>query len=221
LLQQNIEESWNATDYLAHNLLFQMRQTLDTGLRTRQFDPNDPASVRAAVADSLRLDRGLNSQLTAIVNYSPTILDVAIVDRQNRAIIAVPDSSLDDQVLPNRPDYSVLRRQSLIRSFRIVFGPPQVYNVSLGLDRNDQPFLTIRIGIRTTFLGHAFRPWLIESFSFMGLAMIISMIVAAFVANLALQPIEQISQRLDILAAQEALAELPLPANCAASSNRS
>jgi signal transduction histidine kinase len=207
LLQQNIEESWNATDYLAHNVLFQMRQTLDTGLRTRQFDPNDPASVRAAVADSLRLDRGLNSQLTAIVNYSPTILDVAIVDRQNRAIIAVPDSSLDDQVLPNRPDYSVLRRQSLVRTFRIVFGPPQVYNVSLGLDRNDQPFLTIRIGIRTTFLGHAFRPWLIESFSIMGLAMIISLIVAAFVANLALQPIEQISHRLDTLAAQEALAD--------------
>ncbi|MGA7352169.1 MAG: PAS domain-containing sensor histidine kinase, partial [Acidobacteriaceae bacterium] len=127
LLQQNIEQSWNATDYLAHNVLFQMRQTLDTGLRDRKFDPNNPAEVRAAVADSLRKDPGLNSQMTAIVNYSPTILDVAIVDRQNRAIIAVPDSSLDDQVLPNRPDYSVLRRQSLVRTFRIVFGPPQVY----------------------------------------------------------------------------------------------
>ena len=31
LLQQNIEQSWNATDYLAHNVLFQMRQTLDIG----------------------------------------------------------------------------------------------------------------------------------------------------------------------------------------------
>jgi len=41
----------------------------------------------------------------------------------------------------------------------------------------------------------------------MGLAMIISLIVAAFVANLALQPIEQISHRLDTLAAQEALAD--------------
>lgn len=207
LLQQHIELSWSTTDYLAHNVLFQMRQGLDNGLRDRHFDPNDPAAVRAAVADSLRRDPGLNALLTSIVNYSPTVLDVSIVDRQNRAIIAVPDSTLDDQVLPNRPDYSVLRKKSLIRTFRIVFGPPQVYNVSLGLDRNDQPFLTIRIGIRTTFLSHAFRPWLIESFSLTGLTMIISMIVAAFVANLALQPIEEISERLDILAAQEVSAE--------------
>ena len=205
LLQQHIEQSWSTTDYLAHNVLFQMRQALDTGLRDRHFDANDPVQVRAAVADSLRRDPGLNALLTSIVNYTPTVLDVAIVDRQNRAIIAVPDSTLDDQVLPKRPDYAVLRRQSPVRTLRIVFGPPQVYNVSLGLDRNDQPFLTIRIGIRTTFLSHAFRPWLLEAFSFMGLAMIISMIVAAFVANLALQPIEQISQRLDMLAAQEEL----------------
>jgi signal transduction histidine kinase len=202
LLQQHIEQSWSTTDYLAHNVLFQMRQALDTGLRDRHLDPNDPVAVRAAVADSLRRDAGLNGLLTSIVNYSPTVLDIFIVDRQNRAIIAVPDSTLDDQVLPNRPDYSVLRRQSPQRTLKVVFGKPQVYNVSLGLDRNNQPFLTIRIGIRTTFLGSAFKPWLVESFSFMGLAMIISMIVAAFVANLALQPLEEISQRLDTLAAQ-------------------
>ncbi len=204
LLQQHIELSWNSTDILTHQISFQVNRALDSGLPGRHIDPDDPVAVRAAVADTLRRDPGLNSLLTSIVNYSPTILDVAVVDRQNRAIIAVPDSSLDDQTLPNRPDYSVLRRQSLIRTFRIVFGPPQVYNVSLGLDLNNQPFLNIRIGIRTTFLRNAFRPWLVESLSFMGLAMIISMVVAAFVANLALQPIEQISQRLDILAAQEA-----------------
>ena len=209
LLQQHIEQSWSTTDYLAHNVLFQMRQALDNGLRARQFDPNDPVAVRNAVADTLRRDAGLNALLTSIVNYTPTVLDVSIVDRNNRAIIAVPDSTLDDQVLPSRPDYSVLLRQSPVRTLKIVFGPPQVYNVTLGLDRDGQPFLFIRIGIRTTFLSHAFRPWLLEAFSFMGLAMIISMIVAAFVANLALQPIEDISQRLDKLAAQDAPADSP------------
>ncbi len=204
LLQQQIEQSWQTTDFLAHNALYQMRDALDTGLRNRHFDPNDPAALRAAVADSLRLNPGLNNALTAIVNYSPTILDVSVVDLQNRAIIAVPDSTLDDQILPKRPDYSVLRRQSPVRTLKTVFGRPQVYNVSLGLERNGQPFLTILIGIRTTFLSAAFQPWLVESFSFMGLAMIISIIVAAFVANLALQPIEEISHRLDTLAAQEA-----------------
>ena len=235
LLQQHIEQSWSTTDYLAHNVLFQMRQALDNGLRDRHFDPNDPAAVHAAVTDALRRDVGLNALLTSIVNYTPTVLDVTIVDRQNRAIIAVPDSTLDDQILPTRPDYSVLLKQSPVRTLRIVFGPPQVYNVNLGLDRNDQPFLFIRIGIRTTFLSHAFKPWLLEAFSFMGLAMIISMIVAAFVANLALQPIEDISQRLDKLAAQDVGADaasrhvrraiepelLPGPAETAADPKRS
>ena len=209
LLQQHIEQSWSSNDIFAHQISFQVNAALDNGLRQHQFDPDDPVAVRAAVVDTLRGDRGLNDLLTSIVNYSPTVLDVSIVDPQNRAIIAVPDSTLDDQILPKRADYSILRRQSPSRTLKIVFGPPQVYNVSLALDRNNQPFLTIRIGIRTTFLSHAFRPWLVESFSFMGLAMIISMIVAAFVANLALQPIEQISQRLDMLAGQEVPADFP------------
>ncbi|HEY1500687.1 MAG TPA: ATP-binding protein [Acidobacteriaceae bacterium] len=208
LLQQHIEQSWAANDILTHQISFQVNRALESGLPNRHIDPNDPVAVRAAVADSLRRDPGLNALLTSIVNYSPTILDVSVVDRQNRAIIAVPESTFDDQILPRRPDYSVLRRQTLVRTLRIVFGPPQVYNVSLGIDLNGHPFLMIRIGIRTTFLSHDFKPWLIESFSFMGLAMIISMIVAAFVANLALQPIELISHRLDTLAAQqEALAD--------------
>lgn len=202
LLQQHIEQSWESTDILTHQISFQVSRAIDTGLRGRNINPNDPAAVRAAVAESLRHDSGLNSLLGSIIDYSPTVLDIAVADRQGRAIVAAPDATQDDQLLPNRPDYGVLRRQALIRTLQIVFGPPRVYNVSLGLDLNQQPFLTIRIGIRTTFLRNAFRPWLYESFSFMGLAMIISIVVAAFVANLALQPIEQISRRLDALSAQ-------------------
>ncbi|HEX4066168.1 MAG TPA: ATP-binding protein [Acidobacteriaceae bacterium] len=207
LLHQHIDQSWEATDILVHSISFQVNRALDAGLRDRHFDPQDPAAVRAAVAAALRQDSGLNSTLNAIVNYSPTVFDIAVADRQNRAIISAPEASQEDQPLPVRPDYGILRRQPLIRSLMVVFGPPQVYDVSLGLDLNKQPFLTIRIGIRTTFLRNAFRPWLLESFSFMGLAMIISIVVAAFVANLALQPIEQISRRLDALTAQEADAE--------------
>jgi signal transduction histidine kinase len=82
-----------------------------------------------------------------------------------------------------------------------------VYDATVGLDRENQPFLTVRVGISTTFLRNAFHPFLYESVSFMALAMIISIVVAAFVANLALQPIEQISQTLDLLTAQAADAE--------------
>lgn len=207
LLQQHIQQSWFFTDSQAHEVLLEVQTALDTGLSQRHFDPRDPAAVEAAVADTLRQDPGLNSQLAAIENYSPTVLDVAIVDNQGRALVTAPDATLEGQVLPNRPDYGALLHQSLISTLRIVFGPPRVYDVTRGLDLDSKPFLNVRIGINTTFLRNAFHPWLVESLSFIGLAMIISIVVAAFVANLALHPIEQISRRLDALDAQEALAE--------------
>lgn len=207
LLQQHIEQSFSATDTLAHQVANDVTRALDTGLKGRQFDPHDSAAVRAAVADTLRQNADVNYRLNSIVEYSPTVLDVAIADREGRALLVAPDASQEDQVLAKRPDYSSLRKQSLITTLSIVFGTPRVYNVTLGLDLNNQPFLTIRIGIRTTFLRNALRPWLVKSLWFIGLAMLISIVVAALLANLALRPIEEISKRLDSLEAQEALAE--------------
>jgi hypothetical protein len=71
LLQQHIEQSWNADDILTHQISFQVNRALDSPLPGRKVDPNDAAAVRAAAADSLRRDPGLNALLTSIVNYSP------------------------------------------------------------------------------------------------------------------------------------------------------
>lgn len=214
LLQQHIEQSYLSTDIIAHQLLFTTREALDNGLKSQTIDLNDPASVRAAVAYSLRNDHALNSFINSVINYQPTVLDIAIADRNGRALLSAPDPSLEDQQLPARPDYASLRKNSLIDTLEIVFGPPRVYNVSLQLDRNGQRFLNIRIGIRTTFLEHALRPWLIEALTFAGLAILLSIVAAAFVANLALAPIAQISERLDALQAEAeaAAATAPEPA---------
>lgn len=204
LLQQHIEQSYLSTDIVAHQLLFTTREALENGLRNQTINVNDPAAVRAAVAESLRNDDALNGLIASVINYSPTVQDVAIVDRDGRGLVTAPDPSLEDQVLPQRPNYASLRNESLIRMLKIVFGPPSVYNVSLELDRDNQPFLNIRIGIRTTFLGNALRPWLYGALAFAGLALLLSLGTAAFVSNLALQPIEQISARLDALSQAEA-----------------
>lgn len=199
LLQQHIEQSYLSTDIVAHQLLFTTRQALENGLRNRQLDVNDPSAVRAAISDSLRNDDALNALINSVINYSPTVLDISIADTAGRGLVTAPDPSLENHILPGRPPYSSLLKNSLIETLKIVFGPPRVYNVSLELDRNNQPFLNIRIGIRTTFLEHALRPILIEAVSYAGLAILLSLIAAAFVANLALAPIEQISARLDAL----------------------
>jgi signal transduction histidine kinase len=206
LLKQQVEQYWSVNDPMAKQVLQQVNRALDTGLAGQHFDPRDQVAVRAAVAAALRQNTALNDLMNSMVEYSITVNDVAVADRDGRALVSTEPTQLD-QILPVRPDYSELRHASLIRMLSIVFGHPQVYNDTLGLDLNDQPFLTVRVGIRTTFLRFVFKPWLKESLSFIGLAMIISLVVAALVANLALQPIEQISRRLDALAAQETLTE--------------
>src|ERR1700733_291389 len=204
LIRLHIEQAYQSIDVVAHQLQFATREALENGLRNSQVNVNDPIAFREAVAQSLRSDPGLNAFMNSVINYSPTVLDIAIADRNGRALVTAPDPALEDQLLPDRPDYASLRNGSAIEATRIVFGRPQVYNLTLGLDRDSQPFITVRIGIRTTFLENAFRPRLMESLWYISLAIVISLMVAAFVANLALQPIAQISARLDALSQAEA-----------------
>lgn len=204
LLRQHIEQSYLSTDIVAHQLLFTTRKALEEGLEGQQINVNNPADVHKAVTAALQDSNALNALINSIINYSPTVFDVAIVDPSGRGLVTAPNPALEGQILPKRPNYASLRNQSMIQMLRIVFGPPKVYNVSLELDRNSQPFLNIQIGIRTTFLANALRPWLIGALVYTGLAILLSLIAAAFVARLALAPLTAISTRLDALGQIEA-----------------
>jgi signal transduction histidine kinase len=198
LLAQRISQSYAANDMVAHQILYSTRLALTNGLRGRQFDPNDPAALRAAVSDVLRHDEGLNGLLGSVNNYAPTVFDVAVADRDGRALLST-DPTQDNVQLPQREDYALLQHAGVITTMRAVFGPPRDYNIVLPLEREKQPFLTVRVGIHSTFLRTVFAPWIWASLTFTGVAILSSLLVAALLANLALHPVEQISLRLDAL----------------------
>ena len=212
LLAQRIDQSYSANDMVAHQLLFETKLAINNGLRGRNLDPNNPVILRAAVADSLQHDEGLEALLSSVMRYSPTVFDVAIADRDGRALLST-DPTQDDQALPVRQDYELLQHAGIVTSIRTVFGPPRVYNITLPLESAGKPFVTVRVGIRSTFLYNVFAPWIWASLTFTGVAILTSLAVAALLANLALQPIEQISLRLDTLehAGSEEHAELAPP----------
>src|ERR1700761_5409974 len=199
LLAQRISQSYAANDMVARQILYSTQLALTNGLRSHsQLDPNDPVALRAAVLDVLQHDEGLNGLLSSVNRYAPTVFDVAVADRDGKALLST-DPTQDNVKLPEREDYALLQHAGVITTMRAVFGPPRNYNIVLPLERAHQPFLTIRVGIRTTFLRTVFAPWIWASFTFTGIAIISSLLVAALLANLALQPIEQISLRLDTL----------------------
>jgi signal transduction histidine kinase len=204
LLAQRISQSYAANDMVARQILYSTQLALTNGLRSHsQLDPHDPTALRAAVLDVLQHDEGLNGLLSSVNRYAPTVFDVAVADRDGKALLST-DPTQDNVTLPEREDYALLQHAGVITTMRAVFGPPRNYNIILPLERTvapgrKVPFLTIRVGIRTTFLRTVFAPWIWASLTFTGIAIISSLLVAALLANLALQPIEQISLRLDTL----------------------
>jgi signal transduction histidine kinase len=159
--------------------------------------------VRAAVAAALRTDTSLTALMNSAISYSPTVFDVAIADSEGRGLLSTDPANLD-HLLPHRQEYEDLQSGGLVRLLEIVFGPPRVYNLTLPLEQNAETFATVRVGVRTTFLRFVVEPWLIAALTYTGVAILCSLIFAAFLANLALKPIEQIGARLDALALAEA-----------------
>ncbi len=212
LMAQRISQSYAANDMVAHQILYGTRLAVTNGLRGRTLNPNDPSALRAIVAESLQRDEGLEALINSVIRYSPTVFDVAIADRNGRALLST-DPTQDNQALPERQDFAQLQHGGVISSIRTIFGPTRVYNITLPLELEHNPFLTVRVGIRSTFLHNVFAPWIWASLTFTGVSILSSLAVAALLANLALQPIEQISLRLDTLEQGDEItpAELPAP----------
>src|SRR5271154_2198060 len=198
LLRQRMSQAYSANDMVAHQILFATRGALETNIRGPRVDPKDPTSVRAAAAQALRSDPALTALMNSAIRYSPTVFDVAVADSEGRALLSTDPTNID-RLLPHRQEYEELESGGLLRQLEVVFGPPRVYNVTLPVERDFEPFATIRVGVRTTFLRFVVEPWLIAALTYTGIAIVCSLIVAAFLANLALKPIEQIGYRLDAL----------------------
>jgi signal transduction histidine kinase len=205
LLRQRMSQAYTANDMVAHQISLATQRTLGT---IRDVDANDPSALRAAVAKALRSDPALTELLNSAIRYAPTVFDVTIADSEGRGLLSTDPTNLD-HLVPHRPEYAELESGGLLRLLEVVFGPPRVYNLTLPLERKLEPFATVpfatvRVGVRTTFLRFVVEPWLIAALMYTGVAILCSLIFAAFLANLALKPIEQIGARLDALALAEA-----------------
>src|SRR5580700_11162226 len=88
LLQQRISQSYSVNDTVAHQILLASREALETNIRGPYVNANDPAALRATVAQALRSDAALNILLNSAILYSPTVLDVSVADSQGRVLVS-------------------------------------------------------------------------------------------------------------------------------------
>ncbi|HWR34767.1 MAG TPA: ATP-binding protein [Clostridia bacterium] len=198
IVRQRVTESYESGDFVAHQVLHLTRQALEIDLSSTRLDVDDPQKVHDAIEEILQSDPGLNSLLQSIVGYSPTIYDVAIADQAGKAMLHT-DAGAIDKPFPQRTSLSELRDGGFFEQLSVVYGEPRVYEVQLPIQRGDKPFGEIRVGLSTVFLKNELQPQLNRALLFSGMAILLSLIFAASMSNIALRPLEAIGRRLDLM----------------------
>jgi len=204
LLHAAVQQSYDTNKMVANQVRFALLQALETGLKDRQVDPNNPAELRGLEASAIRDSAALQAVIDSVNRYSLTVYDINIGDSQSLTLVSTnPDNQ--DKPIPVRPDYSQLLKASPIQLMREVFGPPRVFDIVMPLERNGALFASVHVGTRTTLLRAFYAPWLAEALTLMGFALGTALVVAFLLSNLALRPLEKISMQLDYWTAASAV----------------
>ncbi len=196
LLQAAVQQSYDTNLLVARQIRYALQLALETGLKDQTVAINDPGRLRQLAAGAVRDNQALMAVVNSVNRYSPTVYDISIADNDNRALLTTGTGG-EDQLLPQRPNYEHLRDSNPVELLQTVFGPPKVYDVVLPLNRNNELFATVHVGVRTTLLSAEYRPWLTAAITLMGFALLSALVVAFLLGNLALRPMEELNLQLD------------------------
>src|SRR5271166_2639009 len=164
LVRQRTAEAYDGAAFVAKQIRESAREASQIDLSSTFANTSDPKQVQAAVDEALRNDPGLTTLLESIVGYSQTIYDASIVDVNGRAIVHTDTSAIGNKLEP-REDFELVRNGSFLQQLKVVYGAPKVYDVTLPIQREGQPFGMIRVGISTVFLKSEVQPQLSSNIS--------------------------------------------------------
>jgi signal transduction histidine kinase len=196
LLHSAVRQSYDTNRMVAEQIRFALQSALESGLKDRTVDPNNAAQLRNMEAEAVRKNAPLQAVIDSVNRYSMTVYDINIGDNRSFTLLSTnPDN--EDNPLPVRPNLSELLDTNPIQLMEAVFGPPKVFDVVVPLVSRGKTFVTVHVGVRTTFLRAVYKPWLKAALTFMGFALATALVAAFLLSNLALRPLEQISRQLD------------------------
>lgn len=200
LVKAAVLETYDTNLMVADQVRYALQNALEAGLKDRTVDPNDPAELRALVAEAVQNDPALQAALVSVIRYSPTVYDINIGDSQGSVLLSTnPDNQ--GKPLPSRPNYDQLRKAGPVRLMMQVFGAPRVLDIIATLENNGKLFASVHVGVHTSLLRAAYEPVLTKAFWLMGFALIAALVAAFSLSNLALRPMTEISRQLDRLTA--------------------
>lgn len=179
-----VQEALRQAELIAKQLYAQSRRSLSQG-------GGNPWEI-------LRRDRDLRSLLDASVGYSPHLLYALIADRKGRTILH-SERGKEGKVAPERPSLHQLLSLDPTRRFQILYKGGTIYEATLPMRLNGQPFGSIKLGISTSLLRRELNAALKQSLALAGLALPVAWLVAMGLANLILKPIRRLAREMERL----------------------
>ncbi|HEV2323045.1 MAG TPA: ATP-binding protein [Terracidiphilus sp.] len=209
LLHLAVRQPYDTDLMGAEQIRMAVMNALETGLEGKTVNPDDPGALRALVADAVRNNDSLKAVINSVNSHSLTVYDINIGDSQGNTLVST-NPGMEDKPIPARRSYDQLLDDSTIQQMKVIFGPPQIFNITMPLDRNGQRLLTVNVGIHTSLVRAFYAPWLKKALTLMGLALALALLVAFLLGNLALRPMERISHQLDYWTAVTRLSAGPV-----------
>lgn len=148
--------------------------------------------------EDLGADRDLRTLLDASVGYSPHLVYALIADRNGQVILHT-DRQKEGAALQGRPILRELISIDPIGRLFALYREGTVYEVTLPLNLNNQPFGSIRLGVATSLLRRELNASVGHSILLAGLALPVAWLIAVGLANLTLKPIRRLTMEVDRL----------------------
>lgn len=209
LLHVAVQQPYDSDRMGAEEIRVAVQNALEEGLQGKTVNPNDPGALRALVADAVRNSTSLQAVINSVNSHSPTVYDINIGDSEGKALLST-NPTAEDEPIQARPSYDELLHDSTIQQMKVIFGPPRVFNITMPLDRNGQRFVTVNVGIHNSLVRAFYFPLLKKALVLMTLALLLALLVAFLLSNLALHPMERISRQLDYWTAVTRLSSGPV-----------
>jgi signal transduction histidine kinase len=196
LLHSAVQQSYDTARMGAEQIWLELEHTLESGLKDRTVNPNVPDELRILVGETIRSSDSLKSIMDSVNRYSLTVYDINIGDSKSNILVSSNPGN-ENHPLPVRPDYGQLLNANPVHLMRSVFGVPIVYDIVIPLESNGKLLASVHVGVRTTLLSARYLPLFRRAFMLMSFALGTTLLVAFLLANIALQPLEDINLQLD------------------------
>jgi PAS domain S-box-containing protein len=170
-----VEEDARQANLIARQISAQANRALRTAPRGDTWQ---------ALAQSAEL----RNLIDATLGVSPHLLDVMIVDNRGTVVIH-GERQKEGAPAPRRVALAQLLDLDVVRRLRELVRGGTIYEASLPLTLNGQPFGTVRLGVSSTLIRRELAGAVRQSLVITGLAMVLAWLVAMALADVILRPV--------------------------------